>query len=125
MAEGGKHLGVVGTDNGSHVLGAAVADLNGIPVKYAPVPMAFVEVNINELENLPRKLGFHTEVERGVIPNYVPGSLFLSNSGVDLRGAGLHRWWRELKLVVEPAAFQGIFVLRFCIVERFRITRDG
>ena len=42
----GQHFGVVGTDYGSHVLGAAVADFDGVPVENAPVPVTSVEVNV-------------------------------------------------------------------------------
>ena len=43
----GQYLGVVGTNNGCHVLGAAVADLYGVPIENAPVPVTFVKVDVH------------------------------------------------------------------------------
>ena len=65
----------MGAYDGSHVLGAAVADLDGVSVEYAPVSVPLMEVNIHELKYLPCKLGFEAEVEGGVEPYDFPGSL--------------------------------------------------
>ena len=98
-----EDLGVVGAYDRSHVLGTAVADLDGVSVEYAPVPVPLVEVDVHELEYLPSKLGFEAEVEGGVEPHDFPGPLLLCTGvflGVIGLGGRCGRWWLVLKHVV-------------------------